>query len=402
MVSSLQQFVLGGQAAINPAIGAPVRRRAAEQSLTAQDLASQRAEQVIEADPLVQERAQQQLEINRQTAENARVKTLQESAKFEREGRALDIEDDERTSRQLAAVTDEAQWNAWKANNPIDSKGLENVTFGTPEFAQAQAQASGIVAGLLDLKQDTALTNIGKINEDLAAGRVTKEQATAAVNKITSVSKGTRFQFNPETGAFEFSQGGVVGDGGVPFPTGAAGRLGEDILAGQGVIEQVSTVIDRFDPKFLQIPARIGFVFDEIGSKLGFDNLNTEERAELREYSLFKRSSAGLFNQILNDASGKTVTKTEMDRKKPELPIAGIGILDGDAPDVFLAKAKDFLGFMKRADVRKNHALRTGVNFNTITLSQMDDIINARGKELIDDGMTKEQAKIALKEEFGI
>lgn len=58
---------------------------------------------------------------------------------------------------------------------------------------------------------DKALTDLGKLGDDLKAGRISQAQYDAAVAKETSINGGTTLRVNPETGQVEFQQGGPAG-----------------------------------------------------------------------------------------------------------------------------------------------------------------------------------------------
>ena len=201
MASTLQQFVLSGQAGQNPAIGAGRRIQAQEQALTAGDLQNLRAEQVIANDPLVQDRARQQLDIQRQNATLTAEKGLREASKEERI-EALGI-----SQAWVDAGNDPVNGaerrRLLRLNNPID--------FGEKPDDEINATSANIIAAgrKIDQSQSTQslafeklISNFSPEDQVLARRQAAfldpKPTSTKAI-KIGNVT----YSFNPNTDTFE-------------------------------------------------------------------------------------------------------------------------------------------------------------------------------------------------------
>ncbi len=123
-----------------------------------------------------------------------------------------------------------------------------------------------------------------------------------------------------------------------------------------GLSEQLNSVrnqLAQFRPEFLEVFERGRLTAASVGEKLG-QNVDPGTRNDLIEFSVFKADSSRLFAETLKQFSGAAVTPAEAQRAESFIPKAGVGLMDGDAPTEFEAKARWLESFLSSALLRQD------------------------------------------------
>ena len=160
----------------------------------------------------------------------------------------------------------------------------------------------------------------------------------------------------------------------------AAGEVEKGVLADAAAISRLNNIQFSYKPEYQKIPYRGKQAWNTLADKVG--KLPESEKRQLTEYSQYKQNSLQNLNQTIKDLTGAAMGVQEADRIITSLPNAGTGIFDGDSPTEFEAKLNNAVKQTKYALVRKNYALKKGLNWESIPLEKMPSIIQERGKQL--------------------
>ena len=211
------------------------------------------------------------------------------------------------------------------------------------------------------------------------------------------------------------ANGGETGISGLAKPT--VNQLEERTLNAAGQLGRLNDIMQRFDPKFLDITNRMKMMGASWTAKFG-GKLKPDDEKELGRYASFRSAAVNNLNTILKELSGAAVTPQEYERIQNDQPVAGTGIFDGDDPVSFKAKAERTTRSLKSAIARLNFMRSKGLNFDRGSLDQfmsLDDvpaIIEQRGAEIerdlkaanpkADPMSIEKRVDQQLKREFGI
>lgn len=160
----------------------------------------------------------------------------------------------------------------------------------------------------------------------------------------------------------------------------AAGEVEKGVLADAAAISRLNNIQFSYKPEYQKIPYRGKQAWNTLADKVG--KLPESEKRQLTEYSQYKQNSLQNLNQTIKDLTGAAMGVQEADRIITSLPNAGTGIFDGDSPTEFEAKLNNAVKQTKYALVRKNYALKKGLNWESIPLEKMPSIIQERGKQI--------------------
>lgn len=211
------------------------------------------------------------------------------------------------------------------------------------------------------------------------------------------------------------ANGGETGISGLAKPT--VNQLEERTLNAAGQLGRLNDIMQRFDPKFLDITNRLKMTGASWAAKFG-GKLKPEDEKDLARYAAFRSAAVNNLNAILKETSGTAVTPQEYERIQNDQPVAGTGIFDGDDPISFVAKYKRTTASIKSAIARLNFMRAKGLNFDRGSLDQfmsLDDVpevMERRGEEIerdlkaanpkADPMSIEQNVKQQLKREFGI
>jgi hypothetical protein len=254
-----------------------------------------------------------------------------------------------------------------------------------------------------------------------------QQQRPAAPNPddeivVTPFGKLTRGQARSMGGAFLL--GGKPDAGKALLEASGAGaerfgKEGQNLLDKKTIdatshISRLRSVEQAFNPKFLQIPQRLGFAWTSLKAKVG--SLTPDQAQPLAEFAEFRRASVENMSRLLNELSGAAVSPQEYDRIRNTQPDAGTGIFDGDDPVTFQAKMNGVVRDQKRAIARYNYLRQQGPQgknpWDVMGLDEIDKVINRRGAELNQQlkqanpkaapAVIDQEVKAQLSREFGL
>jgi hypothetical protein len=235
----------------------------------------------------------------------------------------------------------------------------------------------------------------------------TKRILSARVNKLTETS-GLSVRMNKD-GEFELVQGPGVKAGVSGFGKTATTKVEEKLIDATESLSRLSAIDGLFKSEFQEMGTKWNMWTTAFKEKAGY-KLNEGEKKSLEDFSKYRRRSYEHLNKYLNEISGAAITEQESKRLKKALPDPGENIWDGDSPTEFKAKLDDVIQSTKWAIARQSYALKNGLNWKTISLENMPDIVNERAAQIeaevkkpgMDAGVVRRQVKLRLEQEFGL
>ena len=169
---------------------------------------------------------------------------------------------------------------------------------------------------------------------------------------------GTSLTFNPETGAFEFRQGGPAGAGALTKPT--INKLQQTIIDSDNQLSLLSEIGRTFDPSFQQVAGRFQAGKTAVKAKLGF-SVSQAEVQQLDRFGEFKRNSIEGINRYIKLITGAQMSELEANRLRRGFPDPGEGLFDGDDPITFQSKYRSVLKQLTLTRARAAWALKNGL-----------------------------------------
>jgi hypothetical protein len=167
---------------------------------------------------------------------------------------------------------------------------------------------------------------------------------------------------------------------------GAATKIDEGMLDATKGLMRLDTIASQFKPEFQTIATRGEQWWSSVKEKAGVD-LKTKEKADLEEFSKFKRNAIDSLNQYIQSITGAAMSEQEAQRILRGMPNPGQGIFDGDSPTEFKAKLDDAMKQTKQAVARLAYLKRNGMSLEDglgkgVTLDRMPQLMNERGKKI--------------------
>lgn len=264
---------------------------------------------------------------------------------------------------------------------------------------EAFAKTFNALKGVGQAKPITAQSAIAKLNADLKNKLITKEQHAAAQKKLENLPVGTKLTIDKD-GNVSFTQGDVAGDQILPGRS-TKSKIEAELLTNRARMDRMNTIVQRFNPTFLQIGTRIGIGFDALKEKLNIGKLTPEESVGVSDMAAFMQDSFNDLNLTLKEMSGAAINPAEAERLLKSMPNPGSSLLDGDSPTQFRTKMVGIIRTLKQAQARLRHALREGLNFDDLSLPAIENIVAERRAELKKSGLSNEEINLKLQEEFG-
>lgn len=204
------------------------------------------------------------------------------------------------------------------------------------------------------------------------------------------------------------------------------GRLGtearnqndKDQMAAIEAVARLDGITKSFDPRHLEIPARIEHQFRSLQNKAGglLGKPTPEQQQELMKFAQFKQQSVKNAALYVKYLSGVAVSEAEFARIMQTLPNAGTGMFDGDSAPEFVAKLQQAVKDSKAAIARANYLRTKGFAGKPweagVGLDDMPALIDQRGQIIeqslrqqnpnADPRQIQERVRRQLKQEFGI
>lgn len=128
-----------------------------------------------------------------------------------------------------------------------------------------------------------------------------------------------------------------------------------DTLARLDSIEQSfgNGELFRFGP-------RMGIMWDSIRDRFGIGELSEQEMADMDQFYTAQQSAYGILNDYIKNYAGAQVSGAEQARMMAYLPNIGTNPFNGDSPQQFLTKLRNFRRDVMRARIRASLRLAMG------------------------------------------
>jgi hypothetical protein len=171
-------------------------------------------------------------------------------------------------------------------------------------------------------------------------------------------------------------------DAALGFGTKGQNMLDEKIINTDAQLMRIDNTIREFETKYQSIPFKASMTVADWSEKLGRE-LPPEQQAELTEYAQFRRGAMENLNQTIREITGAQLSPGEAVRISQQLPNPGIGLMDGDGPTGFMAKAKDVRRYIKAAQNRALDFRQKGISIITDEIAAQYPLEN-----YLDEGRT--------------
>ena len=369
------------------------------QQHTAGRLANQLSQARIDAIPGQQAAAQQKLELDRATAARDEQNQLIKMEEF------LQTQDDRtrdnalRTSQQILQIQSPEDLAAFRASNPIDTKGLENIQFGSPEFLDAQRGAGILVraaqtpttvtpkAGSLKtfLNPKTGETFTADLNNPADVDRV-RNSSSDFVVAPSKIEQGTPGAFGPTS----------------PLTKGTKTTIQKAQAGLEDSFERVGLIRKEFDRDFLTFEGGIKAATLNFLDKANF-TVSPEGREFITKRKKFVTKIKREFNLYRKAITGAAAAEKELADLKQATINEDLG------PIEFLAALDEYEDELKRGLRINRRLLREGIKVgdkdfgeahDRLWNTSADDDSDVRLEELVAQGdLTDEQIDDILIEE---
>jgi len=238
-------------------------------------------------------------------------------------------------------------------------------------------------------------------------------KVTGQVSKIASPPKGWVIESDGQ-GGFRMVQG--VGATGLQRKT--TGAIEGNIMNATEGIARLNEIAATYQPEFLELGTKWNALKTRWGEKLKGvpftewtrHGVSQEDKQQLREFANFKRTSLDNISRYIKEITGAQMSEREADRIRKGMPDPGEGLFDGDAPSEFESNWASTMRSLRAVQARNIYYLKSGFEPGEIqrvaksgTMMSIADIqnrINERGQELESQGLSPEEVKMQLNQEF--
>ena len=235
---------------------------------------------------------------------------------------------------QMVLVSETAAERVAKMNLAGKAISAANKPFTLGEGqTRFDAQGKPIARGP-EKQESTPKTAMAKYLRDNP--NATSEEIAAYANTLKG--KGVRMSL-PDGTIVEV--GGAAGE----MTKKTQGTLEGGIIDVQDSISRLNTIKESFDRNYLNVGKRFDFLVTgwkqkwegtPVGKILG--STKPEEVEKARKYWKFRQDAVANLNKEIKWLTGAAMNKEEVPRLQQEVPNAGLGLFDGDAPDEFESK----------------------------------------------------------------
>lgn len=239
---------------------------------------------------------------------------------------------------------------------------------------------------------------------------VSKKDLLGKPGEYLPVPTGMRVMSDGQ-GGFQITTGGMDP---VEMTKPTQTKLEDTILTGRDALARMNSIESKFKPEYQQLGTRWSNTWANIKDKAGIP-LDEPTRAQLEDFSGYRRETSANLNQTIKDITGATVSEQEAPRLMLEIPNAGSGLFDGDGPTEFQAKVKGTKDAIASSIARAEYARKNGLSKEqqfSIPLGTIPQMIEQKGNQYRDemkkqnpqapDGQINEMVKARLREEFGL
>lgn len=269
-----------------------------------------------------------------------------------------------------------------------NQRNIQNqIGLGNLEVRRNELNARLNPTSPFNTKPPTPLSGIGKFNEDYDKGFITADQRDAAIAKANTPKNGIEIT-NPDGTVTRI--GGTVSNG-----LGKAGinQLEKSSISNIELLELTDSVRQTFKPEFLTYLGQGEQFFTAQAEKLGMAPPEAR-RQFVRERTQFVTQVERLFNAYRKEITGAAAAVQELDRLKKSF------LNTDQSPTEFEATLDSYQEELRRTLRLRNRVLREGLNprspqggdrLDVLFLTSADDDIEARGQELMAQGMDEQQ-----------
>jgi len=144
------------------------------------------------------------------------------------------------------------------------------------------------------------------------------------------------------------------------FTKKTQGAIEDQLLKGFQGKDRIKAIRAGFRPEFTEIGTKASIKFTAFLEKLGVPSSKASKK-ELGEFTTFARNTVQNLNQHIRDRTGAVMNAAETPRLMQEVPILGVGLLDGDSKTQFKAKMEGVLKSYEAAEARLLYVLENGL-----------------------------------------
>jgi hypothetical protein len=204
-------------------------------------------------------------------------------------------------------------------------------------------------------------------------------------------AQGMIIRENPD-GTKEYIMGGKGGKQAMmPNPKTAETEIYKDIMGHHEDMEKLNVIEKSYLPEYQTYGGQIRATLSNVWGKVKPESLSPEQKEYLKAFSAHRANTGNLMSSMVKRMSGTAVTDAEMKRLEVYMPKAGTGMFDGDSPDQFESKIKQFRKLNELAIARLTHWAKEGVipdkkNLAELasktSLDSMETILKNRGNAI--------------------
>lgn len=190
----------------------------------------------------------------------------------------------------------------------------------------------------------------------------------------------------------------------VDLTTRTTSTLEESINNAREGLARLNEMERTLQRDFLTLPGKLRGFRNEVIDKINPDLLNDEEQQFLNDYKTFQKTAFDNINRYIKEITGAQMSEFEADRLRRGIPDP-----ERDGPTAFEAKLRQSVRELVLAQARASRALNEGLAVESgddlasfMTLSSVEQMIEDRHAELVEEGFDDAEALQIVKREFGL
>lgn len=159
------------------------------------------------------------------------------------------------------------------------------------------------------------------------------------------------------------------------------------LVNNSGRMSRLKSIMDSYEPDFQTLSGKLTANLSALKEQFLGGKLDPAAKANLEQFSTFRRRAYEDFNQTLKFLSGTAVSAQEFERVKRGMPNPGEGLFDGDSPTEFTSKLRDSYAMVRMAQARLMYFKKNGMpasdeSWNKVPLDAMPNIMRKRADEM--------------------